>query len=70
MDVTLFESLRYFALTTSSLIPQPIPSFGHLEKEIIPKPLQVYTKHSKDVVFTSLSTNPKSTVADHDPSAY
>ena len=33
----------------------------------MPKPLQVYTKRSKDVIFTSLRTDPESIVANPDP---
>ena len=51
IDVAFFESLPYFA-PIASLIPQPMPSFGDLEKEIVPKLLQVYTELSKDVVST------------------
>jgi len=41
-------------------------SSGDLEKEIVPKLLQVYTKHFKNVVSTSLPANIESTTADPD----
>ena len=36
-DITFFESLLYF--THVSPIPHPMPNFGYLEKEIVPKSL-------------------------------
>ena len=56
--VSFFELVRYFAPTTSSPIPLPMPSFGDLEKKIVPKPVQVYKICSKDIVSTSLPANP------------
>jgi len=56
----------YFA-PTASHIPQPMPSSEDLEKEIVPKLLQLYTKHSKDVVSISLPADLESTTTDHDP---
>ena len=44
-----------------------MPSFGDLEKEIVPKPLQVYTKCFKNVVSASLTAHPEFIVADLDP---
>ena len=38
-----------------------------MEKDSVPKPLQVYTKRFKDVVSTSLHVDPESTVTDSDP---
>ena len=61
-DVT-FKSLSYFAPSTSP-ITQSMPSSENLEKEIIPKSLQVFTRCPKNVVSTSLPTDSESTVID------
>ena len=45
-----------------------MPSSEDLEKEIAPKPLQMYTKCSQDVVSTSLPTDPESITVDPDTS--
>jgi len=44
-----------------------MPSSEDLDKEIVPKPLQVFTRRSKNVVSTSLSVDLKSRVAGPDP---
>ena len=43
---------------------------GDLEKEFIPKSLQVYTRCFKDVVSTTLLVDPESIVAYPDPPHY
>jgi len=43
-----------FAPTAGSPIPQPMYSSDTLEKDIVLKPLQMYTKHFKNVVSTLL----------------
>ena len=42
-------------------------SSENLKKEVVPKLLQMYTKHSKNMVFTSLPPDPESIAADPDP---
>jgi len=44
-----------------------MPSSGDLGKEIVFKLLQVYTKRSNNVIFTSLFAYPKFIAADFNP---
>jgi len=64
-NVTFFESVLYFTPTTS--IPQPMPSFVDLKKEIVPNPLKVYTRCFKDMVSISHSVDPEFTITDPNP---
>jgi len=66
-DVTFFESLSYFTPMVSSPIPQSMSSSGDLEKDIVRKLLQVYTKCFKDVVSTSLRADLESITTNLDP---
>ena len=66
IDVT-FNSVSYFISTVASLIPQPMPSSGDLQKEIFPQPLQGYTRRSKNVVSTLLSIDPVFAAVNPDP---
>jgi len=56
----MFELVLYFASTASDPLRQPMSSYGDLKKEIVSKPLHVYTKHSKNVASTSLHAVPSS----------
>ena len=47
-------------------ISQFMPSSGDLEKEIVPKPLQVFIRRSKNLIFISLHVDPESITADPD----
>ena len=64
-DATFFESVPYFAPPGSPSMPQHMISSRYPEKEIVPKPLQVYIKRSKSVAPTSLQAIPIPTTAHH-----
>ena len=62
-----FESVPYFAHIASSLISQLMPSSGDLEKKIVPKLLQMFMIHPKNVISISFRADPESTADDPDP---
>ena len=63
-NVTFFKSISYFLLLLLIYLNLCL-AWRFRKKQTVPKSLHVFTRRLKNVVYTSLPADPKSTVIDH-----